>query len=369
MSSTLICTHDDRPQAATGIKLLVLSLADHCPDLDVLVSWPHPAGDLAEWLQDRPNVQLRVETSYIGKEWNIKPDLLMHCLDQGYREIIWLDSDVIVARDFRDLFADAGDETLIVAEDFYWAAYVFSGGTARAELWGLRPGRSMPWTVNTGVLRVTPAHRPLLRAWGALLASPPYVQAHQRAWSARPVHLVGDQDVLTALLSSQRFSDIPVRFLRRGKHVIYNFGPSGYTLRERLANLKGSAPPFAHCSGPKPWDPPRDVSLIRSPRQYYTRVGLELADYTRLARRYRDHFAPDAVAFDVETTPAHLSQWLAGKHIPLQGATLTLFHGFGRRIRKALGFNYWPHLEANIRAGERPDGEAILRHSEGEQGG
>jgi hypothetical protein len=31
-----------------------------------------------------------------------------------------------------------------------------------------------------------------------------------------------------------------------------------------------------------------------------------------------------------------------------------------------VGFNYWPRVNANIRAGERPDGEAILEYSEAE---
>jgi hypothetical protein len=369
MTTTLICTHDDRPQATTGIKLLLLSLAEHCPDVDVLVSWPHPGGEFTAWLQARPKVQVHVEPAYLGREWNIKPDLLLHCLNQGYGEVIWIDSDVIVARDFRDLFSDADEETLVVAEDFFWSAYVFFSGTARAELWGLRPGRALPWTANTGVLRVTPAHRPLLHAWKTLLASAPYVQAHQRAWHARPVHLVGDQDVLTALLSSHRFSGIPVTFLRRGEDVIYNFGPSGYTPRERLANLKRGTAPFVHCSGPKPWEPPQNVSLIRSPRNYYTRIGLELADYTRVARRYREHFERAALAFDIETLPGRVCLWAAGKRIPLQGLPLTLFHGFGRWLRKALGVNYWPHLEANIREGERPNGEALLGPNDAEHEG
>jgi len=366
MSPTLICTHDDRPQAQTGIKLLVLSLADHCPEVDVLVSCPAPDRKFTAWLQARPKVQIHVEPSYIGKEWNVKPDLLLHCLSHGYRQVIWIDSDVIVARDFRDLLCNLDEETIVVAEDFYWAAYAFPGGTVRAELWGLRPGRSMPWTANTGVLRVTPAHRPLLQAWKTLLACPAYVQAHQRAWYTRPIHLVGDQDVLTALLSSERFSDVRIQFLRRGKDVIYNFGPSGYTARERLDNLTTAPPPFVHCSGPKPWDAPQDVSLIGNPKAYYMRIGLELADYSRVARRYREHFDRNAIAFDMETLPARVFRGMAGKRIPLQGLPLSIFHGLGRRLRKAVGFNYWPRVNANIRAGERPDGEAILEYSEAE---
>lgn len=367
MNSILICTHDDRPQAQIGIKLLLLSLTEHCPEIDILVSWPTPDPAFISWLEARPRVQVHVEPSYLGKEWNIKPDLLLHCLNLGYRQVVWIDSDVILAQDFRSLLNDVDDETVVVGEDFYWAAYAFPGGTLRTRLWGLSPGRPLSWTANTGVLRVTPAHRPLLRAWNTLLACPAYVQTHLRSWYTRPIHMVGDQDVLTALLCSERFSHIPVHFLRRGRDIIYNFGPSGYTPRERFRNLAGQVPPFVHCSGPKPWEAPREVSLLGNPKAYYARVGLELADYSRVARHYREHCDSDTIAFDLKTLPARVFCAMAGKRIPLQGLPLALFHGFGRRLRKLFGFNYWPHEMANLHAGEQPDGEAILGQSEVKQ--
>lgn len=364
MSPILICTHDDRPRAQIGIKLLVLSLAEHCPDIDVLVSWPVTDPAFTNWLESQPRVQVHFDSSLIGKEWNIKPDLLLHCLDLGCEEVIWIDSDVIVARDFRSLLNDVDEETIVVAEDFYWSFYAFPGGTERAELWGLRPGRSLAWIANTGILRVTPAHRPLLRAWSKLLACPAYVKAHQRTWTTRPIHMVGDQDVLTALLTSERFSDIPIKFLHRGKDIIYDFGPAGYTPRERLGNLANPTPPFVHCTGPKPWDAPRQVSLLGNPRAYYMRVHLELADYSRVARRYRKHFDRESIAFDIETLPARVFSRMAGEHIPLRGLPIAAFHGFARRLLKLLGFNHWPNIRAHLHPGELPDGEAILDRSE-----
>lgn len=368
MNPILICTHDDRPQAQTGLKLLVLSLARHCPGVDVLVSWPTPDATFVSWLDAQPGVQLHVDASFLGRQWNIKPDLLLHCLDRGYQQVIWIDSDVIVARDFRHLLDDADPDTVVVAEDFYWAAHVFPGGTVRTRMWGLTPGRPLSWTANTGVLRVTGAHRPLLQAWKTLLETPAYVRAHQREWTSRPIHMVGDQDVLTALLASERFSRFPVRFLHRGRDVIYNFGPSGYTPRERFANLDGAEPPFVHCSGPKPWEAPGTPSVLRNPKAYYARVGLELADYCRVARDYRGHMEQDAVAFDLTTLAARICCRLAGRRIPLQGLPITLFHGLGRHLRNALGYNLWADVGANLQEGELPDGEAILaRESPGQQ--
>jgi hypothetical protein len=368
MSTILICTHDDRPPAQTGLKLLVLSLAEHCPEIEVLVSWPTPDPVFIAWLEAQPGVRVHVEPSYLGKSWNIKPDLLLHCLDLGYEQVVWIDSDVIVARDFRHLLADVSHKRIIVADDFYWAGYGFPGSSARTRLWGLRPGRPLSRTVNSGIIRVTPAHRALLQAWSTLLACPIYLQTHQRNWYARPIHMVGDQDVLTALLGSERFANIPVKFLRRGADVIYNFGPSGYTARERIDNLTNPEPPFVHCSGPKPWEVPQHVSLLGNPKAYYKRLGLELADYSRAARRYRKHFEENDIAFDLKTLPARLFQGMAGKRVPLQGLPLSVFHGLGRRLFKLLGFNYWPDVEANLQPGEQPDGESILDRSETDQG-
>jgi hypothetical protein len=204
-----------------------------------------------------------------------------------------------------------------------------------------------------------------LQAWSKLLACPAYVETHRRKWFERPVHMVGDQDVLTALLGSERFEYVPVRFLRRGRDVIYNFGPSGYTAKERLDNLACPEPPFVHCSGPKPWEVPAEASLLGNPKAYYKRLGLELADYSRVARRYRQYFEADDIAFEVKTLAGRLFQAMAGKRVPLQGLPLSVFHAIGRRLRKMLGFNYWPDIEANLRSGERPDGEAILDQLEG----
>ena len=358
--TVLICTHDDRPRARSGLKALVLSLAEHCPDTQILVSWPTADADFTTWLNAQANVIVHVDPALVGHEWNIKPGLLLHCLDQGHESVLWLDSDIIIARDFRPRLAEIDPRALIVAEDFYWASYVFPGGTVRARLWGLHAGKDLPFTANSGIVRVTQDHRPLLHAWQALLRADPYQGAHTREWTGRPIHMVGDQDVLTALLSCQRFAQLDVAFLRRRSDIIYNFGPSGYTAGERLLNLTSPLPPFIHCTGPKPWEAPANAAPWRNLTAYYRRIGLELAEYNAVARRYRNHFDPDDLALDIETLPAKVCRALALGNPHLSGLPLALFHGMGRRLRKALGHNAWPHVEANLRAGERPDGERIL---------
>ncbi len=72
-------------------------------------------------------------------------------------------------------------------------------------------------------------------------------------WYERPVHMLGDQDVLTALLTSSEFSDIPLHMLRRGPDIIQFDGVWGYSIPERITNLLGWGPTFIHAGAAKPW--------------------------------------------------------------------------------------------------------------------
>ena len=53
--------------------------------------------------------------------------------------------------------------------------------------------------------------------------------ANKMEWLKRPIHMQGDQDVLTALLSSTEFAHIPLKTLRRSKHIVQFDGVWGYT--------------------------------------------------------------------------------------------------------------------------------------------
>ena len=80
--------------------------------------------------------------------------------------------------------------------------------------------------------------------------------ANKMDWRQRPIHMQGDQDVLTALLTSTEFADIPLKMLRRGKDIVQFDGVWGYTTAERLRSLLGDGPTFIHCMGTKPWVAP-----------------------------------------------------------------------------------------------------------------
>ena len=62
-----------------------------------------------------------------------------------------------------------------------------------------------------------------------------------------------DQDVLTALLCSSDFSDIPVKILKRGFDILQCLGLFGFTVAERVRCMIWGLPIFIHALGLKPW--------------------------------------------------------------------------------------------------------------------
>jgi hypothetical protein len=182
----------------------------------------------------------------------VKPALLLEALDAGEEEVIWLDADLIVTRDVRPLLRDLAPGHLMVAEEALWGNRNDRGGL-RSRAWGFEVGRELPFAINSCAVRVTSAHRPLLLEWARLLQTDAYRHAQARPWHRRPVHMLGDQDALTALLGSHRFRDVPLRILRRGEDILQAFGPSGFTLGERARVCLHGLPYFVHAQGPKPW--------------------------------------------------------------------------------------------------------------------
>ena len=65
--------------------------------------------------------------------------------------------------------------------------------------------------------------------------------------------MFGDQDVLTALLSSEDFCHVPVKVLRRGRDIVQYYERFGFTLTERAICMMKGMPVFIHQMGWKPW--------------------------------------------------------------------------------------------------------------------
>ncbi len=241
------CLAEDRLAEETGVRLALLSLLKHQPDATIFLFRPNPTASFREWIRAFPQVTLIADWSGTAG-WNCKPQVLLDVLDRGLDSAIWMDSDIIVTRPFSHLFDQLDDKTVVVADDP--AASFPQGSSERTKHWGLTVDREFPVTMNSCLLRVTNAHRPLLARWNELLGNPEYMAAQKRPAPHRPFYYYGDQDILTALLGSTEFADIPVTYLRRGRDVVHAGGARSYTLGERLTGLFGLVPPFSTPSGP-----------------------------------------------------------------------------------------------------------------------
>jgi hypothetical protein len=237
-----------------GVKLTVLSLASHWPGLEVAVHAPGAPVGFHEWLSRRQNV-FAGEAVLHDTGWNVKPALLLHHLGAGRSPVIWIDSDIVLMGDLAARLAIEPLNALVGTEDLWWARA--QGRADRTEAWGFAPGRILPRTFNTGLVRATSTHVPVLEAWYDLLQTEHYRRAQESPWADRPLHLVGDQEVLTALLGASEWAHVDVRLLRRGLDIAQCYSPASFapTERVRLA-VRRRTPVLVHAMGQKPWASP-----------------------------------------------------------------------------------------------------------------
>lgn len=329
----VICIAEDRIQEEVAVKLLVSSLARHCPEIPVILSYPPASAEFAHWLaKTAPACELRTTRVSGSSGWNIKADALLDLIEEGHKTVWWLDSDVIVLRNFKERYRHVPENELIVCEEALYGAYRDDGERTRS--WGFPVGRSFPYSLNTGVMRVCADHLPLLVRWKALLEAEVYRTAQKDYWYNRPIHLMGDQDVLSALLSAQEFADVPVHVLERGRDIVQYFGFSAYTTRERIGNLIHGAPTFIHCQGWKPW---KCLNPVPEPVNFKTRLQnlyIELSPYSYAAQANRDSLSDCPPWLDRPSFPARLFQLLGGYHPALTGlpiaALIDLLRAFKR---------------------------------------
>jgi hypothetical protein len=280
----VLCAYEDRPSHLIGLKLLVCSLARHMPDVPIDVTCPIADADLRAFLARYPQVTLD-EESVPMRGWDVKPTLLLKRLDEGRPEVAWIDTDILLTRDLRPLLPPPGP--LVVAEEFGFNPP--KEARLRAEGWKLPIGRTLPRLPNSGFVRVTPAHRPLLLGWQRLIASPAYQETRGLPLDRRPFYMLGDQDVLTSLLCSTEFSALPVRFLRINREILQIGSPEGYAPWARLAHLaRGTMPALVHAKELKPWQLSAAPDPLRRPAEYYDFVFHDNSPYTWYARQYRD---------------------------------------------------------------------------------
>jgi hypothetical protein len=279
-----IVMYEDRPDAMIGVKLAILSLARHAPDLEVLATLPFASDDDRAWIEEQPNATMAdVDLDLSG--WDVKPALLAEHLHAGLPSVAWLDADVIVNGDLQALFDRVSPDALLVSEDLWWGQPFGPANYRRTDAWGLRRGRLTPFVANTAILRVTAEHLPLLEAWQQLLERPDYRAAQSGSWDDRPVHLAGDQDALTALLSSAGWEQTEVAAIRSGSDIVHCVSSGAFTPSERLLLWTGRRTPvLVHAASKKPWQSiDHGGSFIG---QSAARAHDVLSPYTLAARTY-----------------------------------------------------------------------------------
>lgn len=289
------CVYDDRATHLDAVRLAVLSIVRFAPGARIIVSLPEADEATVEWFTRLDGVETVVGEDFGASGWDVKPALLLHRLDQGHDDVVWWDSDILAGKPFLEYLEVPTSTTLLATEDTWWGEQ--QGTDYRTRAWGLPVGRVLPAALNSGLLRVTPSHRPLLEAWRELLRRSDYLDAQAKPSYLRPLYQLGDQEALAALLGSVRFADVPLRMLRRGGEIAQCWGPAGFRVRERLPLLFSGGPPLIHAIVAKPWERLVGGRFPAIPRsadrdawyRFYTGLHAEIAPYTVLARSLCGH--------------------------------------------------------------------------------
>lgn len=280
-----ICIAEDRETCEPCLKLLLLSLSVHCPETDVSLFYPPGNDRFLTWLEKCPQVHIQSKQLKTNYGWNVKPQAIIDLLSRGFDEVTWIDSDILVRRN--PALSHLSKDTLVATENTLVLERL-DPDALRARLWGFPVGRVLPFSLNSCVLRATKHHLSLLERWWELLQSDVYQDVQRKSWRHRPVHMLGDQDVLTALLTSEEFANIPLCILRRGKDIIQFDGVNGYTVAERIGNLLGDSPAFIHSCAGKPWSEQWCLESKDGLREYIKKVYLDISPYTFAAIDFRN---------------------------------------------------------------------------------
>lgn len=327
----VVVSYEDRPAAFPGAEILARSLAEHAPECELVLY--SPSSELAGRLTDLPRVRWIRTEDLVGRGWNVKPAILARALETHQRAF-WLDTDIAVTADLAPLLRRFAPEVLVVGQEFHVAGG--HGGRLRAAAHGLTAVRNLPYHPNSGSVLASRAHLPLLAAWSRLLSGETYLAAQKLPVLRRPAAMLGDQDVLWALLASAEFAGLPVAYLQTGIDMLQDSGANGFSLRDRWLVLAGGRPAFVHALGAiKPWDfgsAPR----LRPAGRYLAHLAYELSPYFEAARPYAGLLGDPAWLRRRSWVAKGLNAVCAG-NIALRGLPLALpaalSAGYRRRAR------------------------------------
>ena len=142
MKST-VCIAEDREVCEPCLKLLLLSLNTHCAGTEINFFYRTAKDGFLTSIKRCPRVRLKTDHLKKGYGWNIKPQAIMHMFEQGYEEVMWIDSDIIVNRNMLPVFSSLKSDTLVATEHTL-ADERCDQNALRARLWGLPVGRVLP---------------------------------------------------------------------------------------------------------------------------------------------------------------------------------------------------------------------------------
>jgi hypothetical protein len=326
----IVCLYEDRPQQLPGVKLLLLSLARHCPDWRISLHVPGADQQFLAWVEQFDNLTAHTGRLESSGSFNVKPSVLLQALNNGDDECLWIDTDVLINGNLKELLNEP-PEVVIVSQDPWEYA---SGSTNRARTWKLDAGRILPGPLNSAVVRVTSHHLPLVESWQAILRQDWYQQMQKLPVIGRDQNALGDQDGLSALLASKDFADIPVKRLKHPTEILQHHGAGAFSLQERWQTMMNGLPPLLHAMGTmKPWQMPSNPSLAKDFRTYYERYYLELSPYMYAARQYQAKLGEDREWLQISTGLGRFSHFATMGSPSLQGLTQSSLHRFVWHLR------------------------------------
>ncbi len=327
----VVCVAENRPWCEPGIRLLIASLARHSPNLVVELFYPVAGPAFVDWVAGYPKVRLNTATlDEPWRGWNIKPIAILTLFDLGYRDVLWVDTDIIVANDVNKLYGGVVPDAVVVAEEALCSSH-YDGDAMRARLWGLQIGRALPFELNGGVVGFPASQVELVHEWQRVLNSDAYLEAQKLPWDERPRHFMADQEVLTALLCDKRFAHIPLKFAYRGRHIIQYFQANCYTVRERLINMRHGMPIFIHSQGHKSWTA---LAPARSLKEQIFNLYQRVSPYLFEARRY-EHALDDRDWLKPKGMADRLLTFIAGGIAPLGGLPIAIVNDLYRHLKWA----------------------------------
>lgn len=313
-----ICIYEDRVEHLIGVKLTILSLIRFQPQWKLHIFVPNAPQTFINWIKNLNNTYL--DTSFrpdLGG-WNVKPALLLKFLNEGHSEIFWIDADIILTKPIENIVATIKEDVFVATEEFPWGR---KKGTAfRTAQWGLKHSRVIPQTVNSCFIRATKHHTDLLKTWDKLLHKSEYIEEQEKNWKLRPLHMIGDQDVLTALLGSEEFKSVKIYLLKNGRQIAQCFMEDGYTCYHRIINRSTrNLPAMIHAQGGKPWS------------NKDNKTYLQLSPYSHVAKYYIESSEEKMDWINPNTRLAKLTNILFFKNPSLRGLPFSFYRTNFRR--------------------------------------